>query len=283
MNYAFGYQRVSTSDQKETDLGLTSQKEAIEGCYEQTMKPQGYGWGGHYVDPVISGSKEFLKRKAAHELNLRVQRGDLILIHKIDRGFRSLSDMLVTLKGFEQRGVSIYFIAEGLGTDDGPMGSLMLHVLAAFAQFEREMIATRTKEAMAVLKAKGQPLNRHDLVGFTWVGKKGNKRVIRDDHDRSVMSNILKWRKIGISWNDIVDHIAKHNILTSRGGTWNRSRVRRAYIAELYLQSIELAGRKVEESPGELLAYRNFCSQHIGRRSQVRTEPELLCHKANSR
>ena len=151
------------------------------------------------------------------------------------------------------------------------MGSLMLHVLAAFAQFEREMIATRTREAMAVLKAKGQPLNRHNLLGFLWVGKKGKKRVVRDDHDRKVMNNIVKWRRCGISWNEIVDHIAKHDVLTSRGGDWNRSRVRRAYVAELYLQAIEAAGRKVEESPAELLAYRNFCSQHIGRRERERT------------
>ena len=107
------------------------------------------------------------------------------------------------------------------------MGTLLLHILSAFAQFEREMIATRTKESMAVLKAKGQPLNRHDLLGFKWVGRKGNKRVVRDDHDRSVMNNIVKWRRCGISWNEIVEHIDKYGVLTSRGGDWNRSRVRR--------------------------------------------------------
>ena len=112
-------------------------------------------------------------------------------------------------------------------------------------------------------------MNRHDLLGFKWVGRKGNKRVVRDDHDRSVMNNIVKWRKIGISWNEIADHIDKHGVLTSRGGDWNRSRVRRAYTAELYLQAVEAAGRSIEDDPNELFAYRNFCSQYIGRRGRV--------------
>ena len=151
------------------------------------------------------------------------------------------------------------------------MGTLLLHILGAFAQFEKEIIATRTREATAVLKAKGQPMNRHNLLGFLWVGKKGNKRVVRDDHDRKVMGMIVKWRKIGISWSEIADHIEKKGVLTSRGGDWNRSRVRRAYTAELYLQAVEAAGQRVEDDPAELFAYREFCSEHIGRRGRERT------------
>ena len=268
MPFAFGYRRVSTSDQKESDLGLTAQQEAIESHYQQSMKPKGFEWGGLFTDPAVSGSKDFGNREAGSELNLRLRRGDVVLFHKIDRGFRSIADMLSALKEFEQRGVGAFFIQENLSTDDGPMGTLLLHVLAAFAQFEREMIATRTREAMAVLKAKGQPLNRHDLLGFKWHGPKGNKRVVRDDHDRSVMGNIVKWRRCGISWNEIVAHIEQHAILTSRGGSWNRSRVRRAFTAELYLQSIEAEGRSIEDDLTELFAYREFCSECIGRRGE---------------
>ena len=59
-------------------------------------------------------------------------------------------------------------------------------------------------------------------------------------------------------------------IATSRGGAWNRSRVRRAFTAELYLQSIEAQERSVEDDAAELLAYREFCSEYIGRRGRVR-------------
>ena len=234
MPYCFGYQRVSTTQQEESDLGLQSQAEAIEAYHRQKYAPQGYEWGGHYVDPAVSGNTAFLEREAGRLLSDRANRGDVILIHKIDRGFRRMADMLTTLETLDQRGIGVYFITEGLNTTDGAMGRLILHVLTAFAEFERTMVATRTRESMAILKARGQPLNRHDLLGFKWVGRKGNKRVVRDDHDRSVMNNIVKWRKIGISWNEIVDHIAKYDVLTSRGGAWNRSRVRRAFTAELY-------------------------------------------------
>ncbi len=266
MPYAFGYQRVSHASQEETDLGLTSQANAIDAYFKNVVQSEKFKWGGFYVDPVVSGGIEFLKREAGKELGLRVQRGDMILIHKIDRGFRSLDDMLVTLRGFEQRGVGIHFIAENLGTDDGPMGALMLHILAAFAQFERSLISTRTKEALAVRLANGQPINGCNLMGFIWVGAKGNKTVARDDHDRSVMGNIVKWRKIGIVWAEIVEHIAKAKVLTSVGGNWDINRVRRAHCAELYLEAVEAANRKVEDSAGELFAYRAFCREHLGKR-----------------
>ena len=276
MKYAYGYQRVSTVKQEESELGLTSQKTTIEKEYHANWKEKGYQWAGHYVDPAVSGTIQFLEREAGGELSRRVQRGDVILIHRIDRGFCAMMDMLKTLEVFEQRGVGVRFIKEGLSTGDGPMGALILQILTAFSQFERELIRSRTRESMAMLIAKGQPTNGTHPIGFIWIGKKGQKRVKRDDHDRKVMANIVTWRKMGITWDGITGHIEKYGVKTSKGGSWNVTRVRRAYCAELYLQAVEEGGRKVEEDPAELLAYRDFCRRYMGKIPMVRDVEEKL-------
>ena len=223
MNYAFGYQRVSTAEQKRSDLGIAAQRQAIEAHFESQLKPKGFRWGGHYQDPAISGSTPFCDREAGSALCYALKKGDVILIHKIDRGFRSIRDLLNTMKYLANLGVTIHFIRENLTTGDDAIGRLMLHILTAFAEFERELAASRTREAMAILKAKGQPLNYQQLIGFIWYGRKGHKKVKRDEHDRKVMFAIVKFRKLGLSWNEIVDHIANQKVLTSQARKWEKN------------------------------------------------------------
>jgi DNA invertase Pin-like site-specific DNA recombinase len=276
MHHAYGYSRVSTAEQKRSDLGIAAQRQAIEAHFENQLKPKGFRWGGHFQDPAVSGSTPFLDRKAGSALGYALKKGDVILIHKIDRGFRSIQDLLTTMKYLADQGVTIYFVRENLTTGDDAIGRLMLQILTAFAEFERELAASRTREAMAILKARGQPLNHQQLIGFEWYGRKGHKKVKRDEHDRKVMFAIVKFREMGLSWNEIVEFIASKKVLTSQARKWEKTRVRRAYCAELYLRRIEAAGRRAEDDPAELFAYRNFCSKYVGRTCRVRDVEKML-------
>jgi DNA invertase Pin-like site-specific DNA recombinase len=82
MSQAYGYSRVSTAEQKESDLGIASQRQAIEAHFESQLKPKGFRWDGHFQDPAVSGSTPFLDREAGSALHYRARRGDVILIHK---------------------------------------------------------------------------------------------------------------------------------------------------------------------------------------------------------
>src|SRR5262245_54981393 len=86
---AYGYVRASTEDQEDT---LPAQEHAVRGAYAARLAPRGYTWGGLYVDRGVSGAVEMTSRPAGHRLTMELERGDIVIVHKIDRGWRSVLD-----------------------------------------------------------------------------------------------------------------------------------------------------------------------------------------------
>jgi len=83
--------------------------------------------------------------------------GDTLLVHSMDRLARNAEDLLRIVRELNGRGVSVEFVRNQLtfsGKAD-PMGKLMLTLLAAFGEFERELIRERQREGIAIAKAKG--------------------------------------------------------------------------------------------------------------------------------
>ncbi len=89
--------------------------------------------------------------------NLRA--GDLVNVHSLDRVGRNTADILELVKQIKSKGCSIKFHKEGLvfdGTKSDLYSDLMLTILAAFSQFERNIILERQREGIAIAKAKGK-------------------------------------------------------------------------------------------------------------------------------
>ena len=86
-----------------------------------------------------------------------LREGDLLIVHTMDRLARNTEDMLRTVRELTGKGVAVEFVKENLtfsGSDD-PMSTLMLTMLAGFAQFERSLIKERQREGIAIAKTKG--------------------------------------------------------------------------------------------------------------------------------
>jgi len=97
-------------------------------------------------------------RPALQEALTYLRSGDTLLIHSLDRLGRSLQDLLSLVKSLTNKGVKVHFISESLVFDpdkNNPMGQLMLGVMGAFAEFERNLIRERQAQGIAVAKAKG--------------------------------------------------------------------------------------------------------------------------------
>ncbi|MCF8564994.1 recombinase family protein [Alicyclobacillus tolerans] len=86
-----------------------------------------------------------------------VRHGDTVVVHSLDRLARNLPDLLQLVKTMTNKGVTVKFIKENLefSGDDSPMSILLLSVLGAFAQFERELIRERQREGIALAKLRG--------------------------------------------------------------------------------------------------------------------------------
>jgi len=89
-----------------------------------------------------------------------LRKGDTLHVHSIDRLARNLTDLMDIVKELTERGVTIKFHKEGLvftgDNNNNPMQDLQLHMMGAFAQFERSLIRERQREGIAAAKAAGK-------------------------------------------------------------------------------------------------------------------------------
>lgn len=86
-----------------------------------------------------------------------VREGDTVVVHSMDRLARNLDDLRRLVHVLTRRGVRIEFVKENLSFtgDDSPLGTLMLSVMGAFAEFERALIRERQREGIALAKQRG--------------------------------------------------------------------------------------------------------------------------------
>ncbi len=96
-------------------------------------------------------------------LRMKVEEGDAILVKKLDRLGRDTADMIQLIKEFDAQGVAVRFIDDGIGTD-GEMGKMVVTILSAVAQAERQRILERTNEGRQEAKIKGIKFGRSRTI-----------------------------------------------------------------------------------------------------------------------
>ena len=94
-----------------------------------------------------------------------VREGDMVVVHSMDRFARSLKDLVEEVDKLVKRGIAIQFIKEKITftAQATPMDNLMLQLMGAFAQFEREIILERQKEGIKLAAAQGNKGRVHKL------------------------------------------------------------------------------------------------------------------------
>ena len=87
-----------------------------------------------------------------------VREGDRVIVHSMDRFARSLKDLVTEVDKLVKRGIAIQFVKENITftAQSTPMDNLMLQLMGAFAQFEREIILERQKEGIKLASAQGK-------------------------------------------------------------------------------------------------------------------------------
>ena len=112
-----------------------------------------------HVDRVFTdkASGKDTERPQLRALFEYVRDGDTIVVHSMDRLARNVDDLRRIVQIQNKRGVSVQFIKENLlfTGEDAPMANLMLSVLGAVAQFERDLIKERQREGIALAKQRG--------------------------------------------------------------------------------------------------------------------------------
>lgn len=132
-----GYARVSTDDQQ-----LDLQRDALQaaGC-EQVYEDKASG--------------KSLQRPELDHCVKAMRAGDTLIVWRLDRLGRSLSELVKFVEALEQRGIGFMSLTESIDCS-GAAGRLVLHVFAALAEFERQLIQERTRAGLAAARARGR-------------------------------------------------------------------------------------------------------------------------------
>ena len=137
----YGYGRVSTINQGKNGNSLQEQENRLREAGAQEI-----------VLDVFTGTK--IDRPEFAKLLSRLQSGDKLIVTKLDRFARTAVEGGAIVKELHERGVTIQILNMGIA-DNTPMGRLMVNMLLAFAEFERDMIVERTQAGKAVAREKG--------------------------------------------------------------------------------------------------------------------------------
>src|ERR1700754_4488234 len=132
-----GYLRVSSLDQNEV------------------RQLEGLALGKTFIDKA---SGKDVKRPQLQAMQSFVREGDTVFCHSMDRLARNLNDLRRIVLGLTERGVHIVFVKENLTFtgEDSPMSNLLLSVMGAFAQFERDLNREREREGIAIARREGK-------------------------------------------------------------------------------------------------------------------------------
>src|SRR5260370_1040607 len=148
---AIGYVRVSTPTQAERGVSLEAQAEKI--------RAMSVVHGAELVEIIVDSgeSAKSLQRPGIERLLALVEakKVDAVIVAKLDRLTRSVRDLCTLLERFERRGVSLISVAESLDTGSAA-GRLVLNIMTAVSQWEREAIGERTRDALGHKKRNGE-------------------------------------------------------------------------------------------------------------------------------
>ncbi|HDT8459807.1 TPA: recombinase family protein [Staphylococcus pseudintermedius] len=172
-----GYARVSTVGQN-----LDNQIEQLEV----------QGATKIYKEQVTATStKQRIELKAMIE---HVRNGDIVVVTKIDRLARSISDLNKIVSTLNSKGVSVKFLKEQMtfeAENNNSLNTLLFNILGSFAQFERDLIVERTSEGRERAKANGKKFGRKPSSTKKDINKAIELYKKRDENSLSV-SDILK-------------------------------------------------------------------------------------------
>lgn len=135
-----GYARCSTDSQD-----LTAQKQALEAL--------GVAPDRIYTDHGLTGTNR--ARPGLDQAIAAVREGDTLVVPKLDRLARSVPDARAIADQLEAKGVKLALGASVYDPTD-PMGKMFFNILATFAEFEADLIRMRTREGMAIARARGK-------------------------------------------------------------------------------------------------------------------------------
>ena len=143
----FAYGRVSTKDQ-------TTENQKCE------IEAQGYKVDYWFADEGVSGKVPASQRPQFKKMIEQIRDGEALIVSKLDRLGRDAQDVGATIKALAKRRIEVIVLQLGKLDLTSPAGKLMLNMLAAVAEMERDLLVERTQAGLQRAKSEGKVLGR---------------------------------------------------------------------------------------------------------------------------
>lgn len=206
------YTRKSSDEGLEQEFNsLDAQREA---CAAYIASQKHEGWvclPHHYDDGGISGGT--MDRPALRQLIADIQSGRIqtVVVYKVDRLTRSLSDFAKIVDVLDTAGASFVSVTQQFNTTTS-MGRLTLNMLLSFAQFEREIAGERIRDKIAASKAKGMWMGGNVPLGYDAIDR---KLVINESEAETVRDIFDSYSRLG-SVRSLKTDLDRRGIVTKR-------------------------------------------------------------------
>jgi DNA invertase Pin-like site-specific DNA recombinase len=201
------YYRVSTDRQGRSGLGLEAQQKAVADYLN------GGEWSLIAQLTEVESGKRNQRPELERALGLCRKQKAKLVIAKLDRLSRNLAFIAALMDS------GVEFIA----VDNPHANKLTLHILAAVAEHEREMISDRTRAALQAAKARGVRLGRNGSERLAPL-----YRSAAIQYARTLASTLSELKERGLSARQIAAELAARSVPTAKGGKWHAQTVLRA-------------------------------------------------------
>lgn len=171
-----GYARVSTMDQNPT-LQMDALRDAgCERIFTETAS------GAHRDRPQLSAALDYLRE------------GDTVVVWKLSRLARSLTQVIKTTSDIHDRGIGLKVLTQNIDTTT-PEGRLFFHMTAAFDEFQRELIVENTRAGLAAAKKRGRRGGRPK--GMNKEALRKAEAMLKDKENYPFVGDVIDQIKIG--------------------------------------------------------------------------------------
>ena len=191
---------------------------------------------------IVDGgeSAKNLNRPGLQRLLALADSGKVDAVAKLDRLTRSVKDLCSLLELFEKRGVAFISVAESLDTASAA-GRLVITIMAAVSQWEREAIGERTRDGLRHKRSSGERVGN---IRFGFRLSPDDKHVEPDPGEQDVLHEIRHLRQSGHTMRGIAAALNRQALRTRRGSVWRLEHLARIIKQAPALPEHEIDGAK---------------------------------------
>jgi site-specific DNA recombinase len=209
---AYGYCRVSTTDQQDEGVSLSNQQQRIKAW----AAANGHDLAGMYVE-ARSGGRADNRPELKKAMAAACRDGGILVVYSLSRFSRSVRDTLALADQLERAGANLASLSESLDTST-PVGRMFFQLMSVLSEFERNQLRQRTTSAMSHLRQHNKRISSKIPMGYDLA--KDGMTLLTNQNEQDVIARIVQRRASGMTLGAIARSLVAEKVSTKLGGQW---------------------------------------------------------------